>query len=108
MPVVAFPVFPKFPEGVGLPARDSSAGGRNVRAMDDDGELYEMPLDPSVRTHWRVGEHFQVMLDMKRGIDYEVVSIDDLRMLCRRVEEQGRRKPTVRERIRRRLSALAE
>lgn len=74
---------------------------------------FVVPLDPSVRHQWKVGDRFQVMKTIDSGVDYEVVEVGDTEMVVATPQPDSSAPRSWRSRFRpasdrRRRSSLAE
>lgn len=56
-------------------------------------ERFIVPLDPSVRHTWKVGDRFQVMKTIDSGTDYEVVEVRDTEMVVAQVAAKPKKPP---------------
>lgn len=56
-------------------------------------ERFVVPLDPSVRHQWKVGDRFQVMKTVDSGVDYEVVEVRDTEMVVVAAQKPERPAP---------------
>lgn len=51
---------------------------------------WRIPLDPSTKRDWSLGERMQLMLDLNRSVDYEVVELADDHLVVAKVEDLER------------------
>ncbi len=51
---------------------------------------WRIPLDPAVRNDWTLGERMQLMLDLNRSVDYEVVEVAEDHLTVAKVEDLER------------------
>jgi hypothetical protein len=64
----------------------------------DEISTWRIPLEPNVRNDWTVGERMQLMLDLNRSVDYEVVEITEGYLVVAKVEDLKRAEKQTRSR----------